>query len=426
MANGRSMTGGERVSRRRFLSRSLAGTALGLMLATARPQTLGSPSVNAIRGSRSQRGVLGSVVAQSSQAKLVMPGLASDGPGPVPTVREMIGAMVMTGFPGLSLELEHPIVRDISNGHLGGVILFDHWIAGESMGRNIASPWQLAELTTQIQGLAPTEMLVAVDQEGGTVARLNPTNHFSATVSPADLGQIDDPEVTYTTAGQLAKTLQEAGINLNLAPVVDLNINPNNPIIGSLGRSFSVDPQVVIRNARAFIEAHHDRGVLCTLKHFPGHGSSEGDSHLGFVDITHTWSDVELEPFAVLIAEGLADVVMTGHVFNSDLDPTYPATLSYEIVTGLLRDRLGYKGVVISDAMEMAAVSENYGFDTMVQLAIEAGVDILLFTNNVREDGQDVVTAVVDLVEGLIESGTMTETRIVESFDRIRLLKARL
>ena len=191
-------------------------------------------------------------------------------------------------------------------------------------------------------------------------------------------------------------------MNLNLAPVVDLDANPANPVIGAFGRSFSADPDAVTRHARAFIQAHHDRGVLCALKHFPGHGSSSTDSHIGFVDIAGTWSEAELEPCAALIAEGLVDVIMTAHVFNANLDQTHPATLSHPVVTGILREQLGYDGVVMSDVIEMAAISANYGFEASVQLAIEAGVDILLYANELRPDGTSRAGAVADLIEALV------------------------
>src|SRR5690606_10098573 len=168
----------------------------------------------------------------------------------------------------------------------------------------------------------------------------------------------------------MAATLAEAGINLNLAPVVDVNVNPDNPVIGQLERSFSGDPDVVTEQAKAFIEAHHEHGVLCTLKHFPGHGSSEADSHLGFVDVTNLWSRQELEPFRNLIDAGLADAIMTAHIFNANWDSEHPATLSRAVITGILREELGYDGVVITDDMQMGAIRDFYGFEAAVVMSV--------------------------------------------------------
>ena len=184
----------------------------------------------------------------------------------------------------------------------------------------------------------------------------------------------------------MAKTLAAAGINHNLAPVVDINSNPANPVIGALGRSFSADPAVVIAQARAFIEAHHAHDVTTTLKHFPGHGSSQADSHLGLVDVSATWQRDELEPYRVLIGEGIVDTVMTAHVFNTQLDPTYPATLSKATITGILRDELGFDGVVITDDMNMQAITSQYGFEQAAVLAVQAGADLLAYGNNLVYD----------------------------------------
>jgi beta-N-acetylhexosaminidase len=223
----------------------------------------------------------------------------------------------------------------------------------------------------------------------------------------------------------MATTLAGAGINLNLAPVVDLNVNPDNPIIGALDRSFSAVPDIVIAQARAFVMAHHERQILTTLKHFPGHGSSTGDTHLGVVDVTDTWSEVELQPFGTLITDGLADAVLTAHVFNAGLDPDHPATLSHATITGILRDRLGFDGVVLSDDMQMGAIRDAYGYPDAVRLAINAGVDILTIANQqVFEEG--IVASTIELVAGMVERGEITEPRIDESWRRIRAFKERL
>jgi beta-N-acetylhexosaminidase len=290
--------------------------------------------------------------------------------------------------------------------------------------RNIQSPQQVAALTGELQELARTPLLIAADQEGGLVARLDEAHGFPPTLSAQALGERNDLAFTYAQAEAMAKTLAAGGINHNLAPVIDLNSNPDNPAIGALGRSFSADPHVVTAQARAFIEAHHAHGVTTTLKHFPGHGSSQDDSHLGYVDVSNTWQRNELEPYRVLISEGLADSVMTAHVFNSQLDRTLPATLSKATITGVLRDELRYDGVVITDDMNMRAITSQYGFEQAAVLAIQAGADILAYGNNLVYDPAVAQRALAALKAG-VERGELSEERIAQSYRRVLSLKAR-
>lgn len=346
-----------------------------------------------------------------------------------------IGQMLMVGFRGLRINENPSIVRDIRHYHLGGIILFDYDVPTQKPVRNIESFEQVKELVASLQNVSPTPLLVAIDQEGGKISRL-PTSlplhrsgkeslGFPPTVSAQYLGTMNDPALTFEQAANTAETLAELGINLNLAPCVDLNINPDNPVIGRLERSFSADPGIVTKHAIEFIKAHHQQDILCAIKHFPGHGSSAADSHLGMVDITDTWTAAELKPYENIIKAGLADVIMTAHVFNAHLDDKYPATLSKPIITGILRKQLGYDGVVISDDMQMRAIIDNYGFETAIQAAIEAGVDIILIANNSIYE-EDSVPRSVAIIKKLVQDGTISEKRINESYQRIQKLKSRL
>ena len=211
-------------------------------------------------------------------------------------------------------------------------------------------------------------------------------------------------------------------MTLNLAPVVDLAVNPDNPSIAAVDRSFSADPGVVIAHASAFIEALHAGGVSSAIKHFPGLGSAGADTHLGVVDVTDVWTDVELEPFRTLIRDGLPDAVLTAHIFNARLDPDHPASLSSATVNGLLRGDLGFDRAVISDDLQMGAILDAYGFDEAVALAIEAGIDLLLIANQLVYE-PDVATRVVDLVEQLVLNGRISEERIDASYRRVLALK---
>jgi beta-N-acetylhexosaminidase len=331
--------------------------------------------------------------------------------------------MLLVGFRGLTVDQASEVVADIRDRNLGGVLLYDTDLPTHSAIRNIRDPAQLKSLVAGLKALASTPLLVAVDEEGGLVARLDQRHGFPPTYSAAQLGARNDPAFTRQQGQKIAQTLRSVGINLNLAPVVDLNVDPQNPIIGSLGRSFSADPAVVTAQAGAFIEGHRAVGIKTTLKHFPGHGSSTGDTHIGVVDVTSTWTATELQPFSNLIREHLTDAVLTAHVFNAKLDPAHPATLSKPTVTGILRQRLGWQGVVISDDMQMGAIRKAFGYGEALRLAIEAGIDILTIAQQqVFEPG--IVARTVDLIAGLVANGTISEARIDQSYQRILALKA--
>ncbi|MGE5595923.1 MAG: glycoside hydrolase family 3 protein [Hyphomicrobiales bacterium] len=341
------------------------------------------------------------------------------------TLEEMAGQMLLLGFQGTELSPANPIYEDITQRHIGGVVLFSSDLPSGGK-RNIASPEQVAALTAQLQEAAGSGLIVATDEEGGLVARLDETHGFPPTKSAAELGAMGDPAATEQAASAMAATLKAAGVNLNLAPVVDLNTNPNNPVIGALGRSFGSDPQAVTAQAEAFLEGHHQHGILTCLKHFPGHGSSAGDTHAGFVDVTNSWDPVELDPYRALIGEGAADTVMVAHVFNANLDQQYPASLSNAVITGMLRGHLGFGGVVVSDDMEMGAITQQWAFRDAIRLAILAGNDLLTYGNNLDAYRPDLGARVHSTIVDLVKAGDIPEERIRQSYERVQALRARL
>lgn len=398
------------LSRRRFLIAGLV-TGAGVLLAACAaavesilPSTTASPS------------------ATPSPSPSATPPTPSPSPSPVgPSLREKIGQMLLIGFRGLTADAADATRRQIAAGEVGGILLFsvDQLTGGP---RNVDSPEQVRGLVDALSASAPgSPLTVAIDQEGGMVARLGPAHGFPATSSAATLGQ-GDPSATASAARAMAETLRSVGVTLNLAPVVDLAVNPDNPIIAGVERSFSADPDVVIAHASAFIRAHHDIGVRAAIKHFPGQGSATGDTHAGVVDVTDVWTDVELEPFAALVGQRLPDAVLTAHIFNGRLDPDHPATLSQPTITGILRQQLGWDGAVISDDMQMGAIRDAYGYEEAVALAIEAGVDILLIANQLVYE-PDIAPRTIDIVEGLVRSGRIGEERIDASYRRILALK---
>lgn len=222
-----------------------------------------------------------------------------------------------------------------------------------------------------------------MDQEGGQVERLTKSVGFAEIASAADVAKSMSPQSAQALYENLAQRLASLGFNVNFGPVVDVNVNRSNPIIAKYGRSFSTDPNAVTEYGAAFVRGHKSAGVLTALKHFPGHGSSQADSHLGFADITDTWRDTEYVPFQKLISQNLAQMVMVGHLYHKSFadaaNNDYPASLSPVAIDGVLRKGLGFQGVVVSDDLEMGAITEHYGFKEAVLAAVRAGNDILLF-----------------------------------------------
>lgn len=340
-------------------------------------------------------------------------------------LEKKIGQLIMVGFRGYEVSEKDWITQQISEGTIGGVILYD-WDSGyKKFERNIKSPEQLRALCQSLQKDASQPLLIAVDQEGGVINHLKQEYGFPALLSPQELGEKNDLKATRRQGETIARTLASVGINLNLSPVVDVNVNPNSPCIGKKKRSYSADPNLVAAHAREIIRAHRQYNVLTALKHFPGHGSASTDSHDGFVDITNTWSESELIPYRSLIASNDVDIIMTAHVFNRNLDKAVPASLSKGVMIGILRNRLKYDGVVISDDLQMGAIKNYYSLEETVKNALDAGVDILQFSNQQTYD-PEIAPKVAAIIVKLVSTGEILSSRIEEAYNRVQRLKARL
>ncbi len=336
-------------------------------------------------------------------------------------LQKMVGRMLLVGFADESINEKSQIVQQIQKYDLGGVILFDRFYDDRTKTKNISSPAQLQKLTASLKSFSKKPLLISVDQEGGKVARLNPKYGFEATPSASRVAQLDAYMTTHVY-NALARTLVHNGINCNFAPVVDLGVNPDNKVIYGLGRSYGDSSKEVAMYAKIMMTSLKNNNVISVLKHFPGHGSSLGDSHEGFVDISNTWNKEELEPYRELIASGDAAMIMSAHVFNSNLDATYPATLSHNVNTKLLREELGFKGVLVSDDLQMGALASRYTLEEIVTLSINSGVDMLLFGNQLASQDIDELVAVI--VSG-VKKGSISLDRIKESNGRIEKLVQR-
>lgn len=335
----------------------------------------------------------------------------------------MIGQMLMFGFYGTKPEQKGPqaIARHLCSGAIGGVFM---------LGHNVKGAEQVKALTALYKGAgARTTPFIAIDHEGGMVQRLGRKLGYESIPRPSTVAAKYSPKQALQLYQKAAAQVRGAGFNLNFAPVVDVNVNPSNPAIGKLGRSFSAKPQTVIDFAKAFISAHHRKGVLTVLKHFPGHGSSRSDSHDGFVDISGSWQrDAELAPFKAIGTDPqYGDMIMVGHLYHSGLSTNgqEPATISHSVINGLLRGQLGYQGVVITDDLEMAAIRKNFGFRNAVIRAINAGNDILMISNSAKPD-LELAEKVIGMVKQAISKGQIKRARIEQSYNRILRLKQKL
>ncbi|MCK9492389.1 MAG: glycoside hydrolase family 3 protein [Sulfurimonas sp.] len=333
-------------------------------------------------------------------------------------LKQLIGRMLVVGFDESSVTKESQIAKDIVRYDLLGVILFDKFYNDRSKTKNIGSPKQLKKLTTQLQSFSKKPLLISVDQEGGKVARLKEAYGFKSFLSAKEVSKLSKSEAK-KIYDELSQMLNTNGINCNFAPVVDLALNPKNEVIVGLERSYGGDPDKVSEYAEVFIDSLREHEVLSVIKHFPGHGSSLDDSHKGFVDVTRTWDDVELEPYKKLIEANKVDMIMTAHIFHRFLDLKLPATLSYKINTKLLREKLGYNGVIISDDMQMAAIAKHYSLEESILYSINAGVDILLFANQL---GSNTPEELVETIFGLVKYGDISVERIMDSVQRIEKL----
>lgn len=340
-------------------------------------------------------------------------------------LRNDIGQLLLVGFRGTTANAQSTIARDIRDYHIGGVILFEYDAPTAKHHRNIESPTQLRQLCTQLQQWSKELLWISIDQEGGRVMRLKASDGFTDVApSPKQMAQGGVDTVRYY-AIRTAAMLNKMGVNLNFAPCADVDINPNCPVIGRLGRSFSSDSRRVADYCAAWLDGQQRQGVVGCLKHFPGHGSASGDTHVGLIDVTDSWQRSELEPYKQLIASGVVPMVMMAHIVNRNLDPQYPASMSHYCVNDLLRGELGFEGVIVTDDMAMGAIVNEYGYAESIAMALEAGVDMLCLGNNCKSYNPNIVPQTVDIILQLVYDGRLSTERIHQSAERIRAAKSK-
>ena len=337
----------------------------------------------------------------------------------VPSRQHIYGQLIVVGFEGRRARDAgvKEVLSHIEDGYLGGLLFF---------ARNMSNAGQVRALTRLLNNdgdvMAP---FLAIDEEGGKVQRLTNKNGFRHQPNARVVASrgLKNAQKVYR---QMAAEVSRAGFDFNLGPVVDLNLRKSNPVIGRLGRSYGSDPGIVSDFAQVFIEAHRNLGIATALKHFPGHGSSRQDSHTREADVTGDWKEVELEPFQELIATSLTDAVMVAHLINRAewSKDNLPATLSSQAV-GLLRNKMNYDGLIISDDLQMKAVARNHTLEQAIIKALGAGIDMVLI-GNVLVQQPDTARFAVKIIEKAVAEGTLDHGRLEESFCRVIELKKRI
>lgn len=334
------------------------------------------------------------------------------------TLEQMAGQMIVVGFQGDDVDDKAVVAlrEEIAAGRIGGVMF---------LKVNVKSLPAVAEMNAAFRAASPDLLpFITLDQEGGSVERLTEAVGFTEIPNAERVAAANSPEQAEAIYARMAQGIAGVGFTVNFGPVADINLNPSNQIIARFGRAFGTDAETVTAYDAAFITAHHGAGLLTALKHFPGHGSSTADSHEGFVDITQSWQPEELDPYRALIAAGDVDMVMVGHLYHADYSDAEqtPSSLSPQWISGVLREELGFDGVVISDDLEMGAIRDHFTLEETVTKAVSAGMDILLFSNTAQYRpglGQEVL----DILLAQAEADPAFAARIEQSYARIVALK---
>ena len=359
------------------------------------------------------------------------------------TLQRKIGQLLAVGIHGTDLNDPRiqQVIQQAEAGLIGGVIIYRY---------NIIDRAQLSALLHGLKS-AKTQLplLVFVDQEGGKIQRIDSSQGFHDTPSAKAIASSSSAAQARQHYADLGQELQATGFNFDLAPCVDLDGDPPCPAIGQLARSYGTDPRQVANYAEAMISGLKDHGIFACIKHFPGHGRAQGDSHTGLLDITSTWSAVELEPFKLLVAQGVVDAVMTSHLVHQDVDEGTPVTFSRSWLQRL-RGELGFDGLIVADDLHMGAIISHYSLSETLVQGLNAGLDLLMFSNNplaaqpqgIRHDLQADVEQVVTgewqvpdaqlpekisrAIAAAIDDGDLPVAVVEQAYRRVTALKMKL
>lgn len=336
------------------------------------------------------------------------------------SLQDKIDQLFIVGFRGETMQKAPELTRALSETNVGGVILFDYDTETKQYDRNIKSSEQVKTLITDAQKKSKTPLFVSIDEEGGLVSRLKTIPGYVRTPSAKVLGTYSSERVL-GVGYSLGNTLKGLGFNMNFAPTLDVNVNPKSPAIGAVGRSFSNLQSAVSEKGISFMSGLSYAGIIPAGKHFPGHGSALADSHKGFTDITKTYKQYELVPFERACKAGLP-MVMVAHVFNAKVDAEYPATLSAKHMNVLKNIGCG-SAVAVSDDMDMQAITAQYGRAEALTKAINAGIDVLVLSNNITTYNPESYFEARKIVFDAVKAGKISEARIDEAYQKVVGLK---
>lgn len=336
------------------------------------------------------------------------------------SLQDKIDQLFIIGFRGSSLEKAPELKKALNETNLGGVILFDYDTPTKKYNRNILSSSQLFSLITEIKSNSKSPIFISIDEEGGKVSRLKNLKGFNVTSSAKILGTYSD-EMVYSIASGLGGKLSNFGFNIDFAPVLDVNVNPKSPAIGAYDRSFSPLQSVVSAKGIAFAKGLENAGIIAVGKHYPGHGSSLSDTHKGLADITKTYKEYESVPFQKACEAGIPSI-MIGHLFDSNIDKTFPATLSKKHL-----DKLKSIGcdtqVLITDDIDMKALTSQYSRHDILVNAFNAGIDIIVASNNISTYKPNQYFEDRKIVFEAIEKEEISQERISDAYEKIIALK---
>ena len=329
------------------------------------------------------------------------------------TIDEKIGQMIILGFDGNDVNSKEyrKTLQKIKKNEISGVILFQ---------KNIKSKEDLTKMNEGFLNSNPIIPFISIDNEGGKISR----SDFLKAPSAKEISKMKEKEARVEYE-KMANILSKLKINFNFAPDVDLLIDKNS-IIAKKDRSYGKDPNTVSKFANILIEEHEKKKILTSLKHFPGHGNIKGDTHKDFVDSTNTFSKDELIPYQNLAGKSDFSSVMISHIFNKNFDENYPASLSYKTIQGLLKEKIGYKGLIVSDDYDMDAVRKNYSLEEIVVNSINSGVNVMIFSNNLKYHDKNIDKKIRKIVEKNIKEGNIKKETIDKSFETILKTKALL
>lgn len=328
---------------------------------------------------------------------------------------QQLGQLLVVGFRGTEIDKNHQIIKDLKELHIGGVILYDYDHKLDSFGRNIESPDQMLMMASTLISNAPIPPIISVEQDGSALAPLKERYGFPPSRTNDELSAMNNEDTTRFYARNMAQEFMVVGVNTTYNPILDLSTS-SNPV-----DTWSENSEKVIRHSGYTLDEYDTEGIFSVPKYFPGYGSGWSVTDT-VIDVSNEWTPEFLEPYKAVLKNRVTGGIMTAHSYNTQIDSVWPGTLSKKTIQGLLRDSLGFDGVVFSDDLQKPAITAHYDMETAIAQALNAGVDVLVFGNNFEYD-EHLSKKVIDTIHKLIVEGIVTEQTIQNALNRVEKLK---